>query len=108
MYEDQKTVKKSYIDVDSLHIDLNAKKVSMMERDISLTPIEYGILLYLVQNKGKAITSEEIFEQVWGERFLERNNTVMTHIARLREKLGEDARKPKVIKTVWGVGYIVE
>ena len=48
------------------------------------------------------------FEAVWGERYIDANNTVMTHIARLREKLGEPSRRPKFIKTVWGVGYTIE
>ena len=54
------------------------------------------------------MSSEELFEQVWGERFLDSNNTVMSHIARLREKMREPGRKPKFIKTVWGVGYTIE
>ena len=44
---------------------------------------------------------------MWGEKFLDSNNTVMSHIARLREKLGDDSRRPKFIKTVWGVGYTI-
>lgn len=54
------------------------------------------------------VSSEELFAAVWGEAYLDSNNTVMTHIARLREKLMEPARKPKYIKTVWGVGYTIE
>ena len=54
-------------------------------------------------------SSEELFEAVWGEKYLESsNNTVMAHIGRLREKLHEPARRPKFIKTVWGVGYQIE
>ena len=52
--------------------------------------------------------AEELFEAVWGEKYLNNNNTVMAHIGRLREKLGEPARNPKFIKTVWGVGYKIE
>lgn len=77
-------------------------------REISLTPIEFSILLYLCQNRGKVVTSEELFENVWKEKYLDSNNTVMAHIARIREKLQENARKPKFIKTVWGVGYKIE
>jgi vanRG2 len=51
---------------------------------------------------------EELFEHVWGEAFMDSNNTVMSHIARLREKMHEPSRKPKFIKTVWGVGYTIE
>ena len=55
------------------------------------------------------VSAEELFETVWGERFFEsNNNTVMAHIARIREKMSEPARKPKYIKTVWGVGYTIE
>ena len=51
---------------------------------------------------------EELFQAVWGERYMDSNNTVMSHIARLRGKLHEPRRNPKFIKTVWGVGYTVE
>ena len=54
------------------------------------------------------VSSEELFEAVWGEKYLDSNNTVMSHIARLREKMGEPSRKPKFVKTVWGVGYTIE
>ena len=52
--------------------------------------------------------SEELFEAVCGEKYMDSNNTVMSHIARLREKLGEPPLKPRYVKTVWGVGYTVE
>lgn len=54
------------------------------------------------------VSSEQLFEDVWEEKYLDNNNTVMSHIARLREKLGEPPRKPKFIKTVWGVGYKID
>lgn len=107
-YEDTQKMERSYIDIRALHINLLSKQVKLKERVLHLTPIEYDILLHLAQNKGKVVSSEKIFEEVWGEQFLEYNNTVMTHIARLREKLGENARKPDIVKTVWGVGYIIE
>ena len=71
-------------------------------------PIEFSLLWYLCENRGRVIPSEELFENVWGEKFLNNNNTVMAHIGRLREKLNEPAKKPKFIKTVWGVGYTIE
>ena len=51
---------------------------------------------------GQVVSSEELFESVWGEKYMDSNNTVMSHIARLREKMHEPSRKPKFIKTVWG------
>lgn len=66
--------------------------------EIKLTPIEFKILVYLFEQQGKVVTSEELFEVVLQEKYLENNNTVMAHIARLREKLHELPRKPKFIK----------
>ena len=54
------------------------------------------------------MSSEELFEKVWKEKYLDNNNTVMVHIRRIREKLKEDSKNPKFIKTVWGVGYKIE
>ena len=70
--------------------------------------IEFDILLYLANNRGNVVSSEELFEKVWKEKYLDNNNTVMVHIRRIREKLKEDTRNPKYIKTVWGVGYKIE
>ena len=83
-------------------------KCKLYGKEIALTPIEFSILWYLCENRGKVISSEELFENVWGEKFLDNNNTVMAHIGRLREKLKEPAKNPKFIKTVWGVGYTIE
>lgn len=75
---------------------------------LTLTPIEFEILWYLCNKRGAVVSSEELFETVWGEKYFDNNNTVMTHIARLREKMKESARRPKYIKTIWGVGYTIE
>lgn len=91
-----------------LVINNKTHKCSLYGQNISLTPIEFNILWYLCEHQGNVVSSEELFEAVWGEKFLDNNNTVMTHIGRLREKLQEPARKPKFIKTVWGVGYQIE
>lgn len=95
-------------DIRGLVINKYTHKCMLYEKEIALTPIEFSILWYLCEHKGKVIPSEELFENVWGEKFLDNNNTVMAHIGRLREKLGEPAKKPKFIKTVWGVGYTIE
>ena len=84
------------------------EKCTLYGKEVTLTPIEFSILWYLCENRGKVISSEELFENIWGEKFLDNNNTVMAHIGRLREKLNEPAKKPKFIKTVWGVGYTIE
>lgn len=91
-----------------LHISKNSHKCILNGKELMLTPIEFSILWYLCERKGNVVSSEELFEAVWGEKYLDNNNTVMAHIARLREKMNEPPRKPKFIKTVWGVGYTVE
>ena len=77
-------------------------------KELTVTPTEFNILWYLCSHQGKAVSSEELFEAVWEEKYLDSNNTVMAHIARLREKMQEPPRRPKYIKTIWGVGYTIE
>lgn len=95
-------------DIRNLHISRNNHKVILNGKQVQLTPIEFEILWYLCEHQGNVVSSEELFEAVWKEKFFDSNNTVMAHIARLREKLNEPARKPRFVKTVWGVGYTIE
>ena len=99
----------SAIEVRGLSIDQGSHKCTLNGKEVTLTPLEFSILWHLCQRRGRVVSSEELFETVWGERYLENSsNTVMAHIARLREKLGEPPRRPRYIKTIWGVGYTVE
>ena len=91
--------------IDGLEICKEQHKCLLYDKEIDLTPIEFDILLYLASKKGEVVSSEELFEKVWKEKYLDNNNTVMVHIRRIREKLKEDTKNPKYIKTVWGVGY---
>ena len=101
-------VSKNIIEINGLTIDKAKHKCLLYEQKVDLTPIEFEILLYLAENRGKVISSEELFEKVWKERYLDSNNTIMVHIRRIREKLNENTKHPKFIKTVWGVGYKIE
>ena len=94
--------------IDGLEICKEQHKCLLYDKEIDLTPIEFDILLYLASKKGEVVSSEELFEKVWKEKYLDNNNTVMVHIRRIREKLKEDTKNPKYIKTVWGVGYKIE
>lgn len=96
--------------IEFLGLSVNKKnhKCILYNEEIYLTPIEFSILWYLCENRGKVVSSEELFCNVWGEKYLDCNNTVMVHIKRLREKLHEKPKNPKFIKTVWGVGYEIE
>ena len=95
------------LNVSGLTINKTTHQCWLYDEPMSLTPIEFDILWLLCANRGRVISAEELFETVWGEKYLDRNNTVMVHIRRLREKLGETSDQ-KFIKTVWGVGYKVE
>ena len=95
-------------DFRGLQISKVTHKCVLFGEELSLTPLEFSILWYLCQHRGQVVSSEALFEAVWGEQYFESNNTVMSHIARLREKMHEPSRKPKFIKTVWGVGYTIE
>ena len=83
-------------------LKINSHQCILYGKEVFLTPIEFKILLYLFEHQGSVVSSETLFEAVWKEKYLDNNNTVMAHIARLREKLHEEPRKPKLIKTVWG------
>lgn len=96
-------------DENGLYICPSSHKCTLNGSVLPLTPFEFNILWYLCKHHGCVVSAEELFENVWGEKFLEsNNNTVMAHIARIREKMNEPARKPRYIKTVWGVGYTIE
>lgn len=96
------------IEIAGLVINNLQRTCSLYGEALTLTPTEFGILWLLCENAGKVISTEEIFERVWGEKYLDSNNTVMVHIRRLRDKMHERPKNPKFIKTVWGVGYKIE
>lgn len=106
--ETEETLPADEIDIRGLQICKNKHKCTLNGAELNLTPIEFDILWYLCEHQGKVVASEELFEAIWKEKYLDNNNTVMAHIARLREKMQEPARKPKYVKTVWGVGYTIE
>ena len=91
-----------------LVIERKSHKASLNGSELDLTPLEFDILWHLCSHQGEAVSSEDLFETVWGEKYYESNNTVMAHIARLPSKMHDSARRPKYIKTVWGIGYTIE
>lgn len=95
-------------DIRGLLIDKKSHKCFLYDKQIQLTPIEFEIIWYLCKNQGKVVSSEELFENIWKEKYLDNNNTVMAHIGRIRDKMSDSGRNPKFIKTVWGVGYEIE
>lgn len=95
-------------DFRGLEISRVTHKCVLFGEELALTPLEFSILWHLCEKRGQVVSSEELFEAIWGEQYMDSNNTVMSHIARLREKMHEPSRRPRFIKTVWGVGYTIE
>lgn len=76
---------------------------------IKLSYTEYEIMNLLLQSRGKIFSSAEIFESIWGEPYNSNsNNVIMVHIFKLRKKLEDDYKHPRILKTAWGRGYYIE
>jgi len=74
---------------------------------LELKNMEYKLLKYLLDNKGRVVEKEELFQEIWGDNFVG-DGTLNVHIRRLREKIEVDPNAPMLIKTVWGVGYVYD
>ena len=96
------------LEIDELIVNLETHEVFKEGEEIKLTPTEFDILVLLGENRGKVFSIENIYNSVWKQDFMQSDNTVMVHIRKVREKIEEDPRKPKYIKTVWGVGYKID
>ncbi len=96
------------IQIEDLIINLETHEVSLGDNIVRLTPTEFDILALLAQSRGKVFSIENIYESVWNQEFMTSDNTVMVHIRKIREKIEENPRNPRFIKTVWGVGYKIE
>ena len=108
-YNENRMSKGEIIDFAGLVLNRSSHECIYNERALTLTPLEFDILWLLCENRGKVISSEELFRQVWKEEYYKNsNNTVMVHIRHLREKMSGPTGKSDFIKTVWGVGYKVE
>ncbi|PIH03194.1 DNA-binding response regulator [Clostridium combesii] len=92
----------------ALILDKKRKIVTVDEKEIRLTPIEYRILELLIENKGRVFSIEEIYEKAWKEPYYNGENTVAVHIRRIREKIEINPREPRYLKVVWGIGYKIQ
>ncbi len=89
----------------NLRLDKLGRHIYLDGREIPATAREFDLLLYLMENKGKAIPKEELFGKIWGFDSESEPQTLTVHIRWLREKLEKNPKKPEHILTVWGVGY---
>ena len=94
--------------IGGLVMDDERKEVTVDGEPVKLTPIEYRILLLLVQNPGKVFSITQIYERIWNEEALGGDNTVAVHIRHIREKIEINPKEPRYLKVVWGVGYKIE
>lgn len=90
-----------------LMLDEGTRSVLIRGRKVELKAKEFKLLQCLYENKNTIVTKERLFDQVWGDAFFS-DGTLNVHIRRLREKLEENPNDPKIIKTVWGTGYLLE
>lgn len=98
--------KTSILKAGDLEIQEDTETVLKNGVEISLSSIEYSILLLLVKNRRQIFSAAQIYESVWEEPyFYGANNTIMVHIKHLRDKIEENSSSPKIIKTIWGKGY---
>lgn len=93
--------------IENLVVNDVTRTVTVSDREVKLTPIEYKILKLLVQEKGKVMSIEEIYESIWNMRAIGADNTIAVHIRHIREKIEENPKQPYYLKVVWGTGYKV-
>ena len=89
----------------NLKVDLTNRVVSVDEREVHLTPIQYRLLMVLVKNAGKVLTHQQILNEVWGPSYQENAHYLRIYMSQLRQKLEADPTQPKFLLTESGVGY---
>jgi DNA-binding response OmpR family regulator len=107
-FNEERSQNRGKIVIDDLVIDTESHRVFVGENSVELTPIEFSILKVLAENRGRVLSTENIYENVWNEPFYNSKNTVAVHIRNIREKIEINPGKPKYIKVVWGVGYKID
>lgn len=91
-----------------IRLDKNSRKVYFKGEEVAMRAKEFDLLLYMMENKGKALKKEDLFHKIWGFESDSEPQTLNVHIKYLRNKLEEDSKKPVHIQTVWGIGYRYE
>lgn len=91
-----------------LVIDFVRHRVTAGSQEVNLTATEYRLLAYLVHNAGRVVTPDQIIQAVWGEEYIGEAHLLQVNMARLRQKLKDDARNPKYILTKSGIGYMMQ
>ncbi len=90
-----------------VYLNTNIHKIIANGREITLKALEYKLLYYLYTNRGKVVSKDDLLRDVWEDEYIN-EGTIAVHIRHLREKTEADPKEPQLIKTLWGVGYMME
>lgn len=93
------------IDIGALRIDTKRHQVTFRANELDLTATEFELLLHMARHPNQVFSRTQLLESVWGYHHSGYEHTVNSHINRLRAKIEQDAAAPKIVQTVWGVGY---
>lgn len=89
-------------------VDDRAKSVTRDGEPVFLTPTEYEILKLLMKNPGRVYAPRDIYRHIWGENPATTDNTIAVHVRHIREKIEYNPAEPRLLKAVWGHGYMME
>ncbi len=93
--------------IGGIELNEDTVEVTVDEKPVKLTPIEFRILALLIKNPGRVFSADEIYERIWNEKAVI-TDTIMVHIKHIRDKIEIDPKNPKYLKVVWGIGYKME
>ncbi len=88
----------------NLTVNLETRQIEVNGNAVKLTALEFKLLAYLIENRGKVIPKSQLFEKIWGDRFTG-DGTLNVHIRKIREAIETNPNEPECIVTVWGEGY---
>ncbi len=100
-------VNREILITEGLVLDTGTRKLRRDGTEVPLKAMEYKMLAYLLENRGRVVTKDEFLKNVWEDTFIG-EGTLAVHIRHLREKIERDPTAPEIIRTVWGVGYVIE
>lgn len=103
--QEKKIEEQSEICISGLRILINSWKVYKGDKEIKFPNREFELLKFFAMNPNIVFSKGQLFEKIWGYDYVGDNATVMVHINRIREKIEDDSRNPKILETVWGAGY---
>ena len=92
---------------EKVSLDTNTHKLMVNGEQQSLKAMEYKLLYYLLENAGRVVTKDELLKNVWEDEYIG-EGTLAVHIRHIREKIEKDPKEPEIIKTIWGVGYMID